>query len=50
MVEFAEAAEGWTLVLEGLPPGLYRVEVRTAKAGPLAPPPVHDLFEVAGAG
>jgi hypothetical protein len=48
MVELAEAADGWTLELEGLQPGLYRVQVRTAKAGPLAPPPVHDLFEVAG--
>lgn len=48
IVEFVEDAEGWTLVLEGLAPGLYRVEVRTARAGPLAPPPVHDLFEVVG--
>jgi hypothetical protein len=48
VVEFAEALDGWTLALEGLPPGLYRAEVRTAKAGPLAPAPVHDLFEVAG--
>ena len=45
-LEFTEAAEGWTLALEELPPGLYRAEVRGAKAGPLAPPPVHDLFEV----
>jgi lecithin:cholesterol acyltransferase len=44
--DFTELADGWTLALEGLPPGLYRAEVRTAKAGPLAPPPVHDLFEV----
>jgi hypothetical protein len=49
-LEFAEGPDGWTLELEGLPPGLYRAEVRTAKAGPLAPPPVHDLFEVARAG
>jgi pimeloyl-ACP methyl ester carboxylesterase len=48
VMEFAEAPDGWTLVLEDLPPGLYRVEVRTAKAGAQAPPPVHDLFEVAG--
>ena len=46
-VEFTEGPDGWTLALEELPPGLYRAEVRTAKAGPLAPPPVHDLFEVA---
>jgi hypothetical protein len=43
---FTEAQDGWTLQVEGLPPGLYRVQVRTEKAGPLAPPPVHDLFEV----
>jgi hypothetical protein len=44
--EFTEAQDGWTLEVEGLPPGLYRAEVRTEKAGPLAPSPVHDLFEV----
>ncbi|SET39266.1 lipase/acyltransferase domain-containing protein [Geodermatophilus poikilotrophus] len=45
--EFTETDDGWAVTLGSLPPGLYRVEVRTAKAGPLAPPPVHDLFEVA---
>jgi hypothetical protein len=44
--EFTEAQGGWTLEVKGLPPGLYRAEVRTEKAGPLAPSPVHDLFEV----
>jgi hypothetical protein len=47
--EFTETNDGdWTLEVEGLTSGLYRVEVRTAQAGPSAPPPVHDLFEVAG--
>ena len=46
--EFTEDADGWRLELAGLEPGLYRVEVGTAKAGPGAPPPVHDLFEIAG--
>jgi hypothetical protein len=46
--EFQEAAEGWSLRLEGLPSGLYRVEVRTAKGGPGSPPAVHDVFEIAG--
>lgn len=46
--EFCEQGEGWLLGVEGLPSGLYRLEVRTTKAGPLAPPPVHDLFEVGG--
>jgi hypothetical protein len=44
--QFTEAQDGWVLEAEGLPPGLYRAEVRTEKAGPLAPLPVHDLFEV----
>jgi Lecithin:cholesterol acyltransferase len=47
-LEFIEAPDGWIVEVEDLPPGLYRAEVRTAKAGPLAPPPVHDLFEVEG--
>jgi hypothetical protein len=47
-VEFTEAPGGWVAGLEALPPGLYRVEVAAAKAGPAAPSPVHDLFEVAG--
>jgi pimeloyl-ACP methyl ester carboxylesterase len=46
--DFAEAADGWTLTVEGLPPGLYRLRVRTAQEGPSAPQPVQDLFEVAG--
>jgi pimeloyl-ACP methyl ester carboxylesterase len=45
---FTEAQDGWTLQVDGLPPGLYRVEVRTEKVGPLAPLPVHDLFEIGG--
>jgi Lecithin:cholesterol acyltransferase len=47
VLDFTEGPDGWTLALEELPPGLYRAEVRTAKASPLTPPPVHDLFEVA---
>ena len=46
--EFREEGNSWILRLEGLSPGLYRLEVRTAKAGPRAPPPVHDVFEIAG--
>ena len=40
-----ETEAGWVLSLE-LAPGLYRLEVRTRQAGPLAPSPVHDIFEV----
>jgi pimeloyl-ACP methyl ester carboxylesterase len=46
--QFQPEGSGWVLRVEGLPASLYRVEVRTAQAGPGAPPPVHDLFEVAG--
>jgi len=45
--EFREDERGWVLKVEGLPPGLYRVTVRTAKAGPSAPKAVHDLFGIA---
>lgn len=43
---FNEHSEGWRLQIEDLKPGLYRVEVRTRKAGPQAPNPIEDLFEV----
>ena len=32
--------------VDELPPGLYRVEVRSSSGGQGAPTPVHDLFEV----
>ncbi|MFF3333977.1 esterase/lipase family protein [Streptomyces sp. NPDC002888] len=47
-VEPVSSTGGGRLELPQLPPGLYRVEVRTAKAGPDAPLPVHDIFAVAG--
>jgi len=40
-------ADGWQLVYPPLPQGVYRVKVAASKRGPLAPLPVHDLFEVA---
>jgi pimeloyl-ACP methyl ester carboxylesterase len=46
-LEFAPSPDGWSLEIEGLPPGLYRVEASTTKAGPWAPPAVHDLLEIA---
>ncbi|SIT58604.1 conserved hypothetical protein [Mesorhizobium prunaredense] len=49
-IDFNESEDGWAVTLDGLPPGLYRIQVRTAEGGPLAPQPVRDLFEVAGAG
>lgn len=45
---FVETPDGWAAQLDKLPPGLYRVEVRTASAGAWAPSPIHDLFEIAG--
>lgn len=44
---FRRAGDEWVLTLVGLAPGLYRVAVRPGKRGPLAPTPVHDLFQVA---
>jgi pimeloyl-ACP methyl ester carboxylesterase len=44
---FHQEGDDWVLREEGLPPGLYRVTVHTVHRGPWAPPPVHDLFEVA---
>jgi hypothetical protein len=46
--EFCEDSDGWALTIDTLPPGLYRVEIRTRESGPRAPTPVHDLLEVAG--
>jgi hypothetical protein len=48
MHQFTEAGDGWTLDLGGREPGLYRIEVGTERGGQYAPPPVHDLFEIAG--
>jgi hypothetical protein len=47
-VPFVETADGWIADIGGLPPGLYRAEVRTTSGGPWAPPPVHDLFVISG--
>ena len=44
--EFHEDSDGWTLTVDALPRGLYRIEVRTREAGPQAPTSVHDLLEV----
>ena len=43
----AHATDGWRLEIGDCKPGLYRVEVRTRKAGPQVPAPIEDLFEVA---
>jgi pimeloyl-ACP methyl ester carboxylesterase len=41
------ADDGWRLEIVDCRPGLYRVEVRTRKAGLRAPTPIEDLFELA---
>ncbi len=41
----AQDDDTWTLTLD-LEPGVYRIEARTRRAGPAAPRPVHDVFEV----
>ncbi|MBW4659745.1 MAG: lecithin--cholesterol acyltransferase [Drouetiella hepatica Uher 2000/2452] len=44
-LDFVEQENEWVLAIEDLPPGLYRVRVRT-DSSEQAPSPVHDLFEV----
>ncbi len=44
--EFRELDGEWVLERDQMPPGLYRVEVGTRKAGPASPPAVHDIFEI----
>ncbi len=46
--QLCESANGWEATLEGLEPGLHRIEVATLTAGPSDPAPVHDVFEVMG--
>jgi pimeloyl-ACP methyl ester carboxylesterase len=46
--DFAGQDADWTLQIDALPPGLYRMEVRTKKLGPKSPAPVHDIFQVVG--
>ncbi len=43
--ELAEREDGWGVELEGLKPGLHRIEVATVTVGP---EPVHDVFEIMG--
>ena len=45
-LDFTEQAQDWGLAVAALPPGLYRVTVRTEDTSDRAPSPVHDLFEV----
>jgi pimeloyl-ACP methyl ester carboxylesterase len=45
--QFRQEGDLWVLTVEDLPVGLYRVTVSLAHGGVLAPPPVHDLFEIA---
>jgi hypothetical protein len=46
---FVRGDSGWTLRLDGLPAGLYRVRVRSSMGGETQPTPVRDLFEISGA-
>ncbi len=47
-VPFKEDADAYTLTLEGLLPGMYRVRVGPVMGGETAPTPVRDVFEIAG--
>lgn len=44
--EFEMDGDGWIVAVEKLPPDLYRLKVQTQMAGPEAPSPVQDIFEV----
>lgn len=44
--QMLRTANGWHLEHPPLKPGLYRIKVEAFKDGPLAPLPVHELFEV----
>jgi len=46
---FVATDSGWSLRLEGLSAGLYRVRVSSATGGETQPTPVQDVFEIAGA-
>jgi hypothetical protein len=43
---FNRDGDAWTLTLQALPAGLYRVEVQTYSLSPTAPRAVRDIFEV----
>ena len=45
-LNFEEQEQEWVLAIDDLPPGLYRVTVRTENTSEEAPNPVHDLFEL----
>lgn len=43
---FRQEGDGWSLVVEGLRQGLYRLEVSANGGGGEKPSPVHDLFQI----
>jgi len=45
-LDFAQQETEWTLAIDDLPTGLYRITVSAEGSGDSAPTPVHDLFEV----
>lgn len=46
VVEFQRENDEWVAVYEGLGPGIYRIKIKSDKAGPEAPLPLTDIFEV----
>lgn len=44
--DFVAQEREWTLAIDDLPTGLYRVKVQAENLGDQAPTPVHDVFEV----
>lgn len=45
-LNFVAQEQEWTLAIDDLPTGLYRVKVQAENLGDQAPTPVHDVFEV----
>jgi Lecithin:cholesterol acyltransferase len=45
-LNFVQQEKEWTLAVDQLPPGLYRVAVQTEQMNAGDPPAVHDVFEV----
>ena len=45
-LDFVEGEKEWSLTIDDLKPGLYRLKVETENSGQQFPTPFHDLFEV----
>lgn len=46
IIDLAPSGVDWETVAGDIERGLYRIELRTKQSNPMAPPPVHDVFQV----